>query len=173
MGLSRAEKEQEVTRLNERLQKAELVVVTHYAGTTVSDITDFRNELRENEASFKVVKNKLVKLAIKGTKFEHLEPLMKGPTGLALSDDPIAAAKVTQKFADKHKKFTIVGGALGAKTLDVEAVKSLSKLPSLDEIRGTLIGIIQAPASKIARVVQEPASQLARVVGAYSIQEKS
>ncbi|MBL4588894.1 MAG: 50S ribosomal protein L10 [Alphaproteobacteria bacterium] len=167
MGLSRAEKEQVVATWNERFQNSEMVVVTQYAGSTVSEMQELRGSLRENGAEYKVLKNKLAKLAIKGTKFEHLNDMFTGPTGIAISTDPVAAAKVTQKFADSHKKFLIIGGALGEKTLDVAAVEALSKLPSLDEIRGTLVGLIQAPATKIAGVLQAPAGQLARVCGAY------
>ena len=167
MGLSRAEKEQEVATWNERFQDGEAVVVTQYAGSTVQEMQELRSELRANGAEYKVLKNKLAKLAIKGTKFEHLDGLFTGPTGIAISSDPVAAAKVTQKFADGHKKFVIVGGGLGEKTLDVAGIEALSKLPSLDEIRGKLVGLIQAPATKVAGVLQAPAGQLARVCGAY------
>lgn len=167
MGLSRAEKEQVVATWNEKLQTAEMVVVTQYAGSTVSEMSELRGELRANGAQYKVLKNKLARLAIKGTKFEHLNDMFTGPTGIAISTDPVAAAKVTQKFADGHKKFVIIGGALGEETLDVAAVEALSKLPSLDEIRGKLVGLIQAPATKLAGVIQAPAGQLARVCGAY------
>lgn len=167
MGLSRAEKEQEVATWNERFQHGEMVVVTQYSGSTVSEMQELRVELRANGAEYKVLKNKLAKLAIKGTKFEHLNDMFTGPTGIAISTDPVAAAKVTQKFADSHKKFLIIGGGLGEKTLGVAEVKALSKLPSLDEIRGKLVGLIQAPATKIAGVLQAPAGQLARVCGAY------
>ncbi len=168
MALSRAEKEQEVLKLNDNLKNSEMVVVTHYAGTNVKDMTRLRTELRENGASFKVTKNTLAKLAIKGTQFEYLEDFLSGPTGIAFSADPVAAAKVTQKFADDHKKFVILGGGLGKEVLDVAGVEALSKLPSLDELRGKLVGLLQAPATKVAGVIQAPASQLARVVGAYA-----
>ena len=168
MGLSRAEKEQEVATWNEKFQNVEGVVVTQYSGSTVSEMQELRSQLRENGAEYKVLKNKLAKLAIKGTKFEHLDEMFKGPTGVAISSDPVAAAKITRKFADDHKQFVIIGGGLGEKPLDVAGVEALSKLPSLDEIRGKLVGLIQAPATKVAGVLQAPAGQLARLCGAYA-----
>jgi large subunit ribosomal protein L10 len=114
-----------------------------------------------------VAKNRLVKLALEGTDAKGIADLLKGPTCVAFSDDPVAASKVAVKFAKANDKFVILGGAMGAQVLDAQGVSSLASLPSLDELRGKLIGLIQAPASKIARTLNEPGAQLARVFGAY------
>lgn len=171
MGMSRAQKEIEIKELNERFAKDELVVVTHYSGLTVSEISDFRSQLRAEGASFKVTKNSLTKLAIKGTQFEALDGLFTGPTGVASSEDPVAAAKVAHKFAKDNKKLIIVGGALGSMVLDAAGVEAIAKLPSLDELRSKLIGLVQAPATKLAILLQTPARDLVGVTKAYS--EKS
>jgi large subunit ribosomal protein L10 len=123
--------------------------------------------MRGAGASFKVTKNRLTRLALKGTKFEHLSDLFKGPTGVAFSDDPVAAARVAVKFADDNDKFVVLGGGLDEQALDVSAVTALAKLPSLDELRGKLVGMIQTPATRLAGVTQAPASQLARVISAH------
>ena len=126
--------------------------------------------MRNAGASFKVTKNRLTRLALKGTKFEHLSDLFKGPTGIAYSDDPVAAARVAVKFADDNEKFVVLGGGLDEQALDVSAVTALAKLPSLDELRGKLVGMIQTPATRIAGVTQAPAGQLARVISARAEQ---
>ena len=167
MGMSRAQKEAEIKELNERFANDELVVVTHYSGLTVSEISDLRAELRKEGGSFKVTKNSLTKLALKGTKFEQLEDLFAGPTGVATSQDPVAAAKVAHKFAKDNDKLVILGGALGEMVLDAKGVEAIAKLPSLDEIRSKLVGLLQAPAQKIAGVMQAPARELVGVTKAY------
>lgn len=171
MGMSRAQKEDEIKELNERFTSDELVVVTQYSGLTVSEMTDLRAQLRAEGASFKVTKNSLTKLAIKGTQFEQLGDLFTGPTGVASSQDPVAAAKVAHKFAKDHNKLIIIGGALGDMVLDAAGVEAIAKLPSLDEIRSKLVGLLQAPAQKIAGVLQAPARDLVGVTKAYG--EKS
>lgn len=171
MGMSRAQKEDEIKELNERFTNDELVVVTQYSGLTVSEMTDLRAQLRAEGASFKVTKNSLTKLAIKGTQFEQLGDLFTGPTGVASSQDPVAAAKVAHKFAKDHNKLIIIGGALGDMVLDAAGVEAIAKLPSLDEIRSKLVGLLQAPAQKIAGVLQAPARDLVGVTKAYG--EKS
>jgi len=171
MGMSRAQKEDEIKELNERFTNDELVVVTQYSGLTVSEMTDLRAQLRAEGASFKVTKNSLTKLAIKGTQFEQLGDLFTGPTGVASSQDPVAAAKVAHKFAKDHDKLIIIGGALGDMVLDAAGVEAIAKLPSLDEIRSKLVGLLQAPAQKIAGVLQAPARDLVGVTKAYG--EKS
>ncbi len=171
MGMNRAQKEAEILELNERFTKDELVVVTHYSGLSVSEISDLRKQLREQGATFKVTKNSLTKLALKGTKFEALSDLFTGPTGVATSEDPVAAAKVAHKFAKGNKKLVIVGGALGEMVLDVKGVEAIAVLPSLDEIRSKLIGLLQAPATKLAGLMQAPARELVGVTKAYG--EKS
>ncbi len=167
MPMSRTQKEQEVDNLKKGFEENDIFVVAHYSGLTVAQMTEYRAKLRAEGASFKVVKNRLAKRAIEGTDYEHMTDLFAGPTGLAASNDP-AVAKVTYEFAKKNKQLVILGGALGAVKLDAAAVEQLAKLPSLDELRGKLIGILQAPAQKVAGVLQAPAGGLARVVGAYA-----
>ena len=167
MAMTRAEKEAEVKELNERFSNDELVVLTHYSGLTVAQITQFRRELVNNGASYKVTKNSLAKLALKGTMFEQIADKFTGPTGVATSKDPVAAAKVAHTFAKTNDKLVIIGGALGDKILDANAVKALAQLPSLDEIRAKLLGLLQAPAQKIAGVLQAPARELVGVTKAY------
>ena len=156
--------------MNKTFQDSTLVVVTHQSGLSVAEATDLRRQIREAGASFKVTKNRLARLALEGTKFQALQSLLTGPTAMAFSLDPVAAAKVCVEFANKNDKLTIIGGALGGQMLDPEGVKGLAKLPSLDELRGTLVGLLQAPATKLAGVTQAPAGQLARVFSAYGSQ---
>jgi len=165
--VERAEKREVVTALHDSLAKTGVVVVAHYAGLTVADMTKLRSDMRSAGGQVKVAKNRLVKLALEGTDAKGIADLLKGPTCLAFSEDPVAAPKVAVKFAKGNEKFIILGGAMGTQVLDAKGVNSLASLPSLDELRGKLIGLIQAPASKIARIVNEPGSQLARVFGAY------
>jgi len=165
--VERAEKREVVTALHDSLAKTGVVVVAHYAGLTVADMTKLRSDMRSAGGQVKVAKNRLVKLALEGTDAKGIAELLKGPTCLAFSEDPVAAPKVAVKFAKGNEKFIILGGAMGAQVLDAKGVNSLASLPSLDELRGKLIGLIQAPASKIARTINEPGSKLARVFGAY------
>ena len=129
--------------------------------------------VRAAGAGFKVTKNRLTRFALEGTKFQALQSLMTGPTALAFSEDPVAAAKVCVEFAKQNEKLTIIGGALGEQLLDVNGVQALAKLPSLDELRGRLVGLLQAPATKVAVVLQAPAGQLARVISAYGSQDEA
>lgn len=154
-------------------EAANLVVVTQQTGLTVAEVTDLRRRMRDAGAGYKVTKNRLTRLALEGTKFQALQAMFTGPTAIGFSDDPVAAAKVCVEFANKNDKLTILGGALGEKQLDSGQVMDLAKLPSLDELRATLVGILQAPATKLAGVVQAPAAQLARVFGAYASKEPS
>ena len=165
--MERAEKREVVTALNDVFAKTGVVVVAHYAGLTVAQMTKLRSEMRNAGGRVKVAKNRLVKLALEGTDAKGIADLLKGPTCLAFSADPIAAPKIAVKFAKANEKFVILGGAMGATVLDAKGVNSLADLPSLDELRSKLIGLIQAPASKIARTLNEPGAQLARVFGAY------
>jgi len=162
-----AEKREVETALHDAIAKTGVVVVAHYAGLTVADMTRFRRDMQSAGGRVKVAKNRLVKLALEGTDAKGIADLLKGPTCVAFSDDPVAAPKVAVKFAKANDKFVILGGAMGAQVLDAQGVSSLASLPSLDELRGKLIGLIQAPASKIARTLNEPGAQLARVFGAY------
>lgn len=168
--MDRTQKEELVSSLHDTFASAEMVVVTHNLGLTVSEMEDLRTQLREAGASFKVTKNRLTRLALKDTKFEGIADLFSGPTGIAYSADPVAAAKVAVKFAKTNDNFELVGGALGEEQLDIDTVKALATLPSLDQLRGKLIGILQAPATKVAGVLQAPAAQLARVCSAYGSQ---
>ena len=160
-----------MTALNASLADAGLVIVTRQAAMTVAETTKLRRQMRDAGASFKVAKNRLARLALKGTSYEALGEQLTGPTGLAYSSDPVAAAKVAVKFSKENQKLSIVGGAMAGQMLDPEGVKALAELPSLDALRGKIVGLLQAPASKIAAILQAPGGQLARVLKAYS--EKS
>jgi large subunit ribosomal protein L10 len=165
--MERAEKRDVVSALHDVFAKTGVVVVAHYAGLSVAEMTKLRSDMREAGGRVKVAKNRLVKLALEGTDANGIADLMTGPTCLAYSDDPMAAPKAAVKFAKGNENFVILGGTMGTTLLDPKAVSSLAELPSLDELRSTLIGLIQAPATKIARTVNEPAAQLARVFSAY------
>jgi large subunit ribosomal protein L10 len=166
--VDRSGKEKLVTELQEMLSDAQLVVVTNQNGLTVAEVTDLRRKMRAAGAGFKVAKNRLAQLALKGTKYENLENLLKGPTGIAFSTDPIAAAKVAVTYANSNDKLTIMGGSMGTEVLDTAKVKALATLPSINELRSKLIALLQTPATRVATVVQAPAAQLARVFGAYA-----
>lgn len=166
--MNRAQKVEQVASLNALFGGTNLVVVTRPVGLSVAQATDLRRRMRDAGARFKVTKNRLTKLALKGTTFEGLTGLFVGPTAIAYSDDPVAAARVAVDFADKNDALDIMGGGLGEQMLDAAAVTALARLPSLDELRGRLIGMIQTPATRIAGVLQAPAGQLARVMGAYA-----
>lgn len=165
--MDRTQKEELVSSLHDTFSAAETVVVTHNLGLSVKEMEDLRTQLREAGASFKVTKNRLTRLALKDTKFEGIEDLFSGPTGIAYSEDVVAAAKVAVNFAKKNDNFEVVGGAMGEEVLDIAGVQTLASMPSLDELRGKLVGLLNAPATKVAGVLQAPAGQLARVCGAY------
>lgn len=169
--MDRTEKREVVTALHDVLAKTGVVVVAHYAGLTVAEMTRLRSDMRSAGGQVKVAKNRLVKLALEGTDAKGIADLLRGPTCIAYSADPIAAPKVAVKFAKANEKFVILGGAMGTTVLDANGVNSLASLPSLDELRSKLIGLIQAPASKIARILNEPGAQLARVFAAYGNKE--
>ncbi len=171
--MDRTEKEEVVASLKQTFEDSEIVVVTHYSGLTVADMTDLRGRMREAGASFKVTKNRLTRLALQGTKFEDLSDLMSGPTALAYSTDPVAAAKIAVNYSKDNEKLVILGGVFNGQSLDVDGVNTLAKLPSLDELRGKLVGMIQTPATRIAGVLQAPAGQVARVIGVYGQGEEA
>lgn len=171
--MDRAQKEAAVTGLSHTFGQVNLVIVTQQSGLTVHESRILRRKVREAGASFKVTKNRLTRLALEGTKFQALQSLMTGPTALAYSEDPVAAAKVCVEFAKANEKLTIIGGALGEQLLDANGVQALAKLPSLDELRAKLVGLLQAPATKVAGVLQAPAGQLARVISAYGSQDEA
>lgn len=165
--MDRSEKEQLVSSLREGLLESSLVVVSHQTGLTVAQVSDLRRKMREAGAQFRVAKNTLARLAVAGTENEGITPLLSGPTTLAYSKDPVAAAKISVKFANDNDKFNVVGGILNGKLLGAKDIETLSKLPSIDELRAKIIGIISTPATRVAGIVQAPAGQLARVFSAY------
>jgi large subunit ribosomal protein L10 len=169
--MNRSEKTDAVAVLNATFNESAVVVVTRNLGLTVAQSTDLRNKMRDAGASYKVAKNRLTKIALADTQYASLGDLLTGPTALATSGDPVAAAKVVVDFAKTNDKLEIVGGAMGDTVLDVDGVKALASLPSLDALRAKLIGLIQAPATKVAQVLVAPAGQLARVFGAYAAKE--
>jgi large subunit ribosomal protein L10 len=169
--MDRNEKADVVAELRATLTGAGAVVVARNLGMTVAQSSNLRNRMRDAGASFKVTKNRLAKIALDGTAYTGLSDMLTGPTGLATSDDPVTAAKVAVEFAKTTDKFEIVGGAMGDTILDVNGVKALAELPSLDELRAKIVGLIVAPATKLAQIAAAPAGQLARVVGAYAAKE--
>ncbi|CAO5676750.1 MAG: 50S ribosomal protein L10 [Holosporales bacterium] len=162
--MNRTQKEELVVELKERIEKSALVVVTRQSGLTVSEVTNLRCQMRDAGAEFKVYKNTLTEIAIKGTDAEGLSNYLTGPTALAFSVDALAAAKAAVKFANTNDKLQVLGGIMNGKILSAADVKALATLPSLDELRAMLIGLISAPATKIARVLKEPATCVARVL---------
>ncbi len=169
--MDRTEKQEFVSSLAAVFAETSMVVVTRNEGMTVAEVTVLRQRMRAAGATFKVAKNRLAALAIDGTRFDGLAPLLKGPTALAWSHDPVAVAKVAVEFAKTNEKLVLIGGALGTQTLSADGVRALAELPSLDALRGRLVGLIQAPATRIAGVLAAPAGQLARVLGAYARKE--
>lgn len=165
--MDRNQKAELVQTLNGVFASAGVVVVTHYTGLTVAEMTDLRGKMTEAGASFKVTKNRMAKLALEGTDAAPIAELFSGPTAIAWSDDPVSAPKIVAAFAKENEKLVILGGAMGETVLDAGGVKALAELPSLDELRGKLVGMISTPATRIAAVTAAPAGQLARVFGAY------
>ena len=169
--MDRAQKSEQISGLAKTLSETSVIVVARNHGLSVAQATDLRNKMRQAGASFKVTKNRLARIALEGTPYQPLGDLLTGPIGFATSTDPVAAAKVAVDFAKTTDKFEIVGGAMGATVLDIEGVKALAALPSLDALRGTLIGLINSPATKLAQLVNAPAGKLARVFGAYATKD--
>ena len=164
--MDRAGKEELVSHYNGIFENAGVIVVTHYSGLSVSDLDELRHQMADVGGTVKVTKNRLVKLALAGTPNESVSEFFSGPTAIAFSEDPVAAPKVAANFAKENDNLKIVGGIMDGTVLDAEGVKNLASLPSLDELRGQLVGLINAPATKIAGALQAPAGQLARVMGA-------
>jgi len=171
--VDRSQKEDLVTSLRTTFEDAAMVVVTHYSGLTVAEMGDLRGQMRDAGASFKVTKNRLTRRALEGTKYQNLSDMFTGPTAIAYSDDVVAPAKVAVKFAKSNEKLIVLGGAMGEESLDADAVKILASLPSLDELRAKLVGMLSTPATRIAGVLQAPAGQVARVIGAKSQQDEA
>jgi large subunit ribosomal protein L10 len=166
--VERAAKKELVTALNEVFKTSNVVVVAHYAGLTVSQMQTLRKQMKQAGASVKVAKNRLAKLALEGTDASVVVPLLKGPTVIAYSGDPVAAPKVATDFAKANEKFVILGGAMGKTALNPDGIKALAALPSLDELRAKIVGLLQAPATKVVQLLNAPATKVARVVHAYA-----
>ena len=166
--MDRGQKERLVASLNSLFGATTLVVIARPVGLTVAQATDLRRRMRAADARYQVTKNRLTRLALKGTPFEGLSGLFVGPTAIAYSDDPVAAARVVVGFAERNAQLDIIGGGLGQRVLDASEVTALARLPSLDDLRARLVGVIQTPATRIAGVLQAPAGQLARIVNAYA-----
>ena len=169
--MDRSQKADSVAQLNAIFNEVGVVVVTRNLGLSVSQSTELRSKMLEAGASYKVAKNRLAKRAIVDTDYAGINDMLTGPTALASSVDPVAAAKIVVEFAKKNDKLEIVGGSMGAQVLDTAGIQALASLPSLDELRGTLIGLLNAPATKIAQLSTAPAAKLARVFGAYGAKE--
>lgn len=169
--MDRTEKAELVSEYRQLFQDSALVVVTHYAGMTVKEMTDFRGQLRKAGANYKVSKNRLTRLALEDTNFKGIADLFTGPTGIAFSVDPIAAAKAAVTYSKTNEKLVILGGAFNGQVLDANGIKTLATLPSLDELRAKLLALLQTPATRIAGIMQAPAGQVARVIGAYGAKE--
>jgi large subunit ribosomal protein L10 len=169
--MDRAQKSELVEQLKQTFTETSVVVITRNLGMTVAQSTALRNRMREAGASYKVSKNSLALIALEGTPYASIGDMLTGPTALATSSDPVAPAKVVVDFAKTNPKLEIVGGAMGDTLLDVNGVKALAELPSLDELRARIIGLVQAPATKIARTLMEPGAQLARIFSAYAAKE--
>ncbi|MGB7204861.1 MAG: 50S ribosomal protein L10 [Anderseniella sp.] len=166
--MDRAEKQTLVATLNTVFKESGVVVVTHNLGLTVPQVNDLRKKMAEAGGATKVAKNRLVKLALEGTDAAGISDLFTGPTMLSYSDDPVAAPKIISAFAKTNEKLVVLGGVLGSSVLNANGVKALAELPSLDELRAKLVGMIQTPATRIAGVTQAPAGQLARLMQAYA-----
>ncbi len=162
----RKQKEELVEQFSEQLQQMGVLIVVQQSGMTVAEMTTLRTRMREAGAMFRVTKNRLAKIAIEGTPFESATDLFQGPTAVAFSVDPVAAAKVCVAYANGNNKFSVVGGVIGSRVMDRDAVEQLSKLPSLDEFRAKLVGLVNAPAGKLVGVLPQPAQQLVTLAGA-------
>ena len=166
--MKRSEKKEFVQKLTDEIKSSSSVIVTHYSGLSVNESEQLRTEMRDNGAKFKVTKNRLTKLAISETQFKDISELFKGPTAIAYSDDAVAPAKVAVSFEKKFENFKIIGGGYNGEKIDKEKIDFLAKLPSLDELRGKIIGLISAPAQKIASITAEPGAQIARIISSNS-----
>lgn len=166
--MERAAKSEAIASLGQLFKSTKVVVVAHYSGLTVAQMQTLRRQMKQAGAAVKVAKNRLAKIALEGSDVASIAPLLKGPTLIAFSGDPVAAPKVAVDFAKANERFVIIGGAMGKTSLDPNGIKALAALPSLDELRAKIVGLIQAPATKVAQVVNAPAAKLARVVQAYA-----
>ncbi len=171
--MDRTEKREFVASLGLVFAETSMVVVTQNRGLTVAEVSDLRRKMRASGSTFKVAKNRLAVLALDGTRFDGIKPMLKGPTALAWSQDPVAVAKTAVDYAKTNEKFVVIGGALGTQMLNADGIRALADLPSLDALRARLVGMIQTPATRIAGVLAAPAGQLARVFGAYAKKDEA
>ncbi len=171
--MDRAAKSELVTSLNGVFANTAVVVVAHYKGLTVADMQKLRAQMKQAGATVKVAKNRLAAIALEGTDVASIQDLMTGPTLIAYSRDPVAAARVAVDFAKANEKLVILGGAMGKTALNVDGVRALATLPSLDELRAKIVGLVNAPATKLAQLVNAPAAKLARVFGAYATKDEA
>lgn len=171
--MDRSEKSELVSSLRGTFENASIVVVTHYIGLNVDEISDLRMKMRNAGAGFKVTKNRLTRLALEGTPYDQIGDLFTGPTAIAYSDDPVAPAKIAVEFAKKNDKLVVLGGSMGGVRLDAASIKQLATLPSLDELRAKIVGMLNTPATRVAGVLQAPAGQIARVLSARSQQSEA
>jgi large subunit ribosomal protein L10 len=171
--LDRTEKREFVSVLGQVFADTNMVVVTLNKGMTVAEVSELRRRMRASGSTYKVAKNRLAALALDGTRFNGISPLLKGPTALSWSQDPVAVAKTAVDYAKTNEKFVVLGGALGEQTLNADGIKALADLPSLDALRATLVGLLQTPATRVAGVLAAPAGQLARVFGAYAKKDEA
>ena len=171
--MDRTEKREFVASLATVFAETSFVLVAQNKGLTVADVSELRRRMRAAGATYKVAKNRLATLALEGTRFDGVQPLLKGPTAIAWSTDPVAVAKTAVEFAKTNDKFVVLGGALGAQTLDAAGIKALAELPSLETLRAQLVGLIQTPATRIAGVLQAPGGQVARVLAAFAKKDEA
>jgi large subunit ribosomal protein L10 len=171
--VERAEKKELVATLNRVFTTSGVIVVAHNKGLTVNQVNDLRNRMAQAGATVKVAKNRLAKLALDGTDASGIKDLFTGPTMVAYAADPVAAPKVAASFAKTNEKFVVLGGALGKTVMDAAAVKALAELPSLDQLRAKIAGIIRTPATRIAGLLAAPGAQIARVINAYATKDKA
>ncbi len=168
MPMTRAQKKDMIDTTTETLKNSSVVIMVHNKGLTVAEVSELRNRIRAAGASYRVVKNRLAKLAVKDTAFEGITPMLSGPTAMTTSSDPVSAAKAIVDFAKTNDKLVVLGGIFGDRALDVKSVEQLAKMPSLNQLRGQIVGLLQAPAQRIATILQAPAGQVARVIGAHA-----
>ena len=171
--MDRTEKREFVASLGLVFAETSMIVVTQNKGLTVAEVSDLRRKMRASGSTYKVAKNRLAVLALDGTRFDGIKPMLKGPTALAWSQDPVAVAKAAVDYAKTNEKFVVIGGALGTQMLNADGIKALADLPSLDALRARLVGMIQTPGTRIAGVLAAPAGQLARVFGAYAKKDEA
>jgi len=171
--VDRTEKREFVASLGLVFAETSMIVVTQNKGLTVAEVSDLRRKMRASGSTYKVAKNRLAVLALDGTRFDGIKPMLKGPTALAWSQDPVAVAKAAVDYAKTNEKFVVIGGALGTQMLNADGIKALADLPSLDALRARLVGMIQTPGTRIAGVLAAPAGQLARVFGAYAKKDEA